>query len=117
LSTSRYLDFHTSCSTPAPTRSHRARPGTCAASAQQAPTTRGDRAGHRPTPGLDHRHRLRPTGGARPVHRWQTVTVHVAETTLAIELDHGETRVIRRTTTTAVRNIKADRPRTAPSVS
>jgi predicted nucleic acid-binding protein len=30
---------------------------------------------------------------------------------------HGETRVIRRTTTTAVRNIKADRPRTAPSVS
>jgi hypothetical protein len=45
------------------------------------------------------------------------VTVQVAETTLAIELDHGETRVIRRTTTTAVRNIKADRPRTAPSVS
>jgi len=51
------------------------------------------------------------------VHRWQTITIHVAETTLAIELDDGETRVIRRTTTTAVRNIKADRPRTVPSVS
>ena len=51
------------------------------------------------------------------VHRWQTVTIHVAATTLAIELDDGETRVISRTTTTAVRNIKADRPRTVPSVS
>ena len=45
------------------------------------------------------------------IHRHQTRTVHVAETTLAIELDDGETRVVRRTTTTAVRNIKADRPR------
>ena len=27
-------------------------------------------------------------------HRWQTVTIHVAETTLAIELDDGETRVV-----------------------
>jgi transposase InsO family protein len=51
------------------------------------------------------------------VHRGQTVTIHVADTTLAIELDDAETRVIRRTTTTAVRNIKADRPRTVPSVS
>jgi hypothetical protein len=51
------------------------------------------------------------------VHRHQTVTVHVSETTLAIELDDGETRVIRRTTNLAVRNIKADRPRTVPSVS
>jgi hypothetical protein len=51
------------------------------------------------------------------IHRHQTRTVHVAETTLAIELDDGETRVVRRTTTTAVRNIKADRPRTVPSVS
>jgi len=49
-------------------------------------------------------------------HRHQTVTIHVAETTLAIELD-GETRVVRRTTTLPVRNIKADRPRTVPSVS
>ena len=50
-------------------------------------------------------------------HRHQTVTIHVSETTLAIELDDGETRVVRRTTTTAVRNIKSDRPRTVPSVS
>ncbi len=45
------------------------------------------------------------------IHQHQTVTVHVSDTTLAIELDDGETRVVRRTTTTAVRNIKADRPR------
>lgn len=51
------------------------------------------------------------------VHRHQTLTIHVAETILAIELDDGDTRVVRRTTTTAVRNIKADRPRTVPSVS
>ena len=51
------------------------------------------------------------------VHSHQTVTIHVAETTLAIELDDGETRVVRRTTTQPVRNIKADRPWTAPSVS
>ena len=43
----------------------------------------------------------------------QTVNIDVSETTLAIELDEGETRVIRRTTTLAVRNIKADRPRPA----
>ena len=35
--------------------------------------------------------------------------------TLAIELDDAETRVIRRATTTPVRNIKANRPRTVPS--
>jgi hypothetical protein len=33
-------------------------------------------------------------------HRHQTVTIHVSETTLAIEVD-GETRVVRRTTTPA----------------
>jgi hypothetical protein len=42
-------------------------------------------------------------------HRYETVTIHVAETTLAIEVG-GETRVVRRTTTLPVRNIKADRP-------
>ena len=47
------------------------------------------------------------------VYQHQTVTIHVSETTLAIELDEGETRVVRRTTTLAVRNIKADRPRPA----
>ena len=50
-------------------------------------------------------------------HRYRTVTIHVSKTTLAIELDDGETRVVRRTTTQPVRNIKADRPRTVPSVS
>jgi transposase InsO family protein len=50
------------------------------------------------------------------VHKHQTVTIWVSDTTLAIELDDGETRVIRRTTSLPVRNIKADRPRTAPSV-
>ena len=51
------------------------------------------------------------------VHRHQTLTIHVADTTLAIELDDGETRVVRRTTTLPVRNIKADRPWTDHSVS
>ena len=45
------------------------------------------------------------------------VTIHVSETTLAIELDDGETRVVRRTTTLPVRNINAVRPRTVPSIS
>ena len=45
------------------------------------------------------------------IHQHQTVVVHVSDTTLAIELDDGETRVVRRTTTLPVRNIKADRPR------
>jgi transposase InsO family protein len=43
--------------------------------------------------------------------RHRTLTVHVSDTTLAIEVDDGETRVVRRTTTLPVRNIKADRPR------
>jgi len=64
---------------------------------------------------------------ASPMRRWDTVTEratgradgHRARlgTTLAIELDDAETRVVRRTTTTPVRNIKAGRPRTVPSVS
>lgn len=44
------------------------------------------------------------------VHAGRTITVHVSEHTLAIELD-DETRTIRRTTTKPVRRIKADRPR------
>lgn len=35
------------------------------------------------------------------------------ETALAIELDDGETRIVRRSTTIPVRNTKADRPQTA----
>jgi transposase InsO family protein len=45
------------------------------------------------------------------IHRHQTLTVQVSETALAIELDDGETRVVRRTTTLPIRNIKANRPR------
>lgn len=44
----------------------------------------------------------------------QTLAVAVSETPLAIELD-AEPRVVRRTTTKPVRNIKADRPWTASS--
>jgi hypothetical protein len=49
-------------------------------------------------------------------HAGQTLTVAVSDTTLAIELDDAETRVVCRATTTPVHNIKADRPWTVPSV-
>ncbi|MFD7767621.1 IS481 family transposase [Streptomyces sp. NPDC059787] len=39
----------------------------------------------------------------------QTVTVHVSDTTITVELD-GQVRVIRRTTDVPVRNVKANRP-------
>ena len=48
-------------------------------------------------------------------HRHHTVTVLVSDTTLAIELDDGDTRVVRRTTTQAVRSIKGQRPRSTAS--
>ena len=51
--------------------------------------------------------------GRRRAH--QTVTIHVAETTLAIELPDGDTKIVRRTTEDAVRNITNMRPRTASS--
>ncbi len=51
------------------------------------------------------------------VNAYRTVTIAVSEATLAIELDDGEVRVVRRTTTLPVRNIKANRPWTVPSVS
>jgi hypothetical protein len=51
-----------------------------------------------------------------PAHSHHTVTVHVAETTLAVEVD-GETRVVRRTSTKPVRSIKGQRPRTAATAS
>jgi hypothetical protein len=50
------------------------------------------------------------------VHAGQTIGIAISDTTLAIELDDAETRVMRRTTTKPVRNIKADRPWTVPSV-
>ncbi len=45
------------------------------------------------------------------IHAHQTVTIHVADQTLTIELPDGGTRTVRRTTTTPVRNLKANRPR------
>ncbi|GAA5019187.1 hypothetical protein [Actinopolymorpha pittospori] len=42
-----------------------------------------------------------------------TLTIAVSDTTLAIELDDADVRVIRRTTTQPVRNIKSRPPRTA----
>jgi hypothetical protein len=40
----------------------------------------------------------------------QTVTVHVTDTTLTVELD-GQVRVIQRTTDIPVRHVKANKPR------
>jgi transposase InsO family protein len=51
------------------------------------------------------------------IHRYETFTIAVSDTTLAIELDDQETRVVRRTTTTPVINIKSNRPRPVPLVS
>lgn len=51
------------------------------------------------------------------VHAYRTLTIHVSDTTLAIELDDQEVRTIRRTTTQPVRNIKANRPYQNPYVS
>jgi len=49
------------------------------------------------------------------VHKHQTVTVLVSETTLAIHSQDGDVRVVRRTTTQPVRSIKEQRPRTGRS--
>ena len=51
------------------------------------------------------------------LHKHHTVTVHVSETTLAIELPDTDTHIVRRTTDQTVRNIKGQRPRTATTVS
>jgi hypothetical protein len=51
------------------------------------------------------------------IHNHQTITALVSETTPAVELDGGDIRVIRRTTTQPVRSIKGQRPRTATTIS
>jgi transposase InsO family protein len=43
------------------------------------------------------------------IHAHRIVTIHVSETTLAIELDDEEVQTIRRTTTKPLRNIKSSR--------
>jgi len=50
-------------------------------------------------------------------HRYQTVTAVVSETAITVQLEDGDTRTFRRTTTQPVRSIKEQRPRTATSVS
>ncbi len=47
------------------------------------------------------------------IYKHETVSVLVSETTLTVEFGDGDARVIRRTTTRAVRSIKGRRPRTA----
>ena len=51
------------------------------------------------------------------IHARQTVTVHVAAGTITIDLDSGDTRTVRRTTTQPVRSFKAQQPRKAAHVS
>ena len=51
------------------------------------------------------------------IHAGRTVTVHVAEDTMTIDLGGDDTRTIRRTTSQPVRSIKAHRPRKAAHVS
>lgn len=45
----------------------------------------------------------------------QTVTAHVSDSTITVELD-GQVRVIRRTTDVPVRNVKANKPREVSDV-
>jgi hypothetical protein len=47
-------------------------------------------------------------------HQHQTVTIAVSEATLAIEFDDQEVRVLRRTTTLPIRNIKRSASCAAP---
>jgi hypothetical protein len=51
------------------------------------------------------------------LHRHRTVTVTVSDTTLAIELDDGDVKVVRRVNSQPVRSIKDRRPRIATSIS
>jgi hypothetical protein len=46
------------------------------------------------------------------LHRHRTVTVTVSDTTLAIDLDDGDVKVVRRINSQPVRSIKGQRPRT-----
>jgi hypothetical protein len=51
--------------------------------------------------------------GCGRVFARQTLTVHVTDTTITIELGDGDNHSVRRTTTTAVTTIKSRPPRTA----
>lgn len=61
---------------------------------------------------------MRPPGAGQKValgrqFTHHTVTLHVSEMTLAIELPDGDTKIVRRTTDEPTRSIKGQRPRTA----
>ncbi|QHA04688.1 hypothetical protein GQF42_16550 [Streptomyces broussonetiae] len=88
--------------------------------------TRGDRAARariqRLTRSALALHLLRSRSRYRPEHRLfgrpyagQTVTAHVSDSAVTVELD-GQVRVIRRTTDVPVRNVKANKPHGAPYV-
>jgi transposase InsO family protein len=51
------------------------------------------------------------------LHAHQTVTIHVTDTVFTIDLGADDTKTVRRTTATPVRNTKAHRPRKAGHVS
>jgi hypothetical protein len=55
--------------------------------------------------------------GVGRAYAQRTLTVLVSETTLTVELDDGDTHIVRRTNTRAVTILKARPPRSAPSVS
>jgi hypothetical protein len=55
--------------------------------------------------------------GVGRAYAHRTLTAVVSDTTLAIELDDGDTHIVRRTNTRAVTILKARPPRSAPSVS
>ena len=81
------------------------------------PVPRGPDPG--PAASIESRHHLvvRQKVALGRTHQHQTVAVDVTETTLVIQLDDQETRVVRRTTTMPVINIKSTRPRSGPLVS
>ena len=51
------------------------------------------------------------------IHAGQTVTVHVADQTITIDLDDKDSRTVRRTTAQPVRSIKAAQSRKDSRVS
>jgi hypothetical protein len=94
-------------------------------SAEQVTRLRGARpAGPPPRPALepvrvqrlvDHHGTVSVCGqrvGLGRAHARRTLTVAVSDTTLAIELDDGDTHIVRRTTTSPAITIKARSPRT-----
>jgi len=51
--------------------------------------------------------------GLGRVHARRTLTVHVSDTTITVDLGDGDTHIVRRSTTMAIANIKSRAPQTA----